>query len=132
MLSTEEGLPEPSESQIRKATPVYRGFFRYFPKAIRAVTAVSQIGNNKHNPGEDLHWAKEKSTDEPDCVLRHMLDEAECEIEGEIGAGGVDESGVLNLASTAWRAMANLERLLDAHPELLRELLVLAARGGVK
>lgn len=121
-MSQENSVP-PLTSAQRKAAPVYRGFVCYFPDAIMAVAAVSKIGNDKHNPGQELHWAKGKSQDEPDCELRHMIDNAK-------NPGGTDEAGVLDIASKAWRAMADLQRFFDAHPEKLGELLDRAARGS--
>jgi hypothetical protein len=29
----------------------------YFPDALAAVAQISYQGNQKHNPGEPLHWA---------------------------------------------------------------------------
>ena len=93
------------EAQKRKEEPVYEGFFKYFPKAIRAVANVSFVGNEQPHPGEPLHWDKKKSMDEPDALLRHMLDNAEGEI--------FDTDGLRHKAKTAWRAMADLERELE-------------------
>jgi hypothetical protein len=45
----------------------------YFPDALAAVARVSVAGNKKHNPGEPLHWARGKSMDQMDCVIRHTL-----------------------------------------------------------
>ncbi len=71
----------PKDPKARKETPIFRGLFRYFPDALAEVAHVSFVGNEQHNPGEPMHWAKEKSTDEPDALLRHMLDLA-CEPAG--------------------------------------------------
>jgi len=91
--------------QERKDTPVFSGFCKYFPRAIEEVARVSKIGNDQHNKGEPLHWAKEKSTDEPDALMRHLLDHAK----------GIDydTDGQLHLAKVAWRSMALLERYLE-------------------
>ena len=59
--------PDPDE---RKNTPVFSGFINYFPLAIAAVARLSKRGNDKHNPGQPLHWAREKSTDHADCIAR--------------------------------------------------------------
>jgi len=92
------------DKQARKQRPVYSGVLSYFPDALLEVAYVSFIGNQQHNPGEPLHWAKEKSTDEPDCIVRHMIDHLE---------NPVDDDGSLHLAKAAWRALANLQRYLD-------------------
>ena len=94
----------PSNTGQRKELPVYSGVFDYFPKALAYVSKVSKTGNDQHNPGQPLHWSKEKSSDHLDCIGRHLLD-----------AGKIDpvsklrESGFL-----AWRALANLQIELEA------------------
>lgn len=93
----------PKDAQARKAIPVFSGFVRYFPKAMAAVAELSRIGNDQHNPGEPLHWAREKSGDELDACMRHLME-----------AGTVDGDGVRHSTKAAWRAMANLEKELEA------------------
>ena len=53
----------PTGSDERKNTPLCTGVLDYFPLALAEIARVSVEGNNQHNPGEPLHWAKEKSTD---------------------------------------------------------------------
>ncbi len=89
----------------RKGIPVYSGFIKYFPRAILAVARLSQVANDQHNPGEDLHWAKEKSTDEQDAMMRHLVDDAKGEV--------LDTDKQRHLTKVAWRAMAKLERVLE-------------------
>jgi len=89
----------------RKGFPVYSGFIKYFPRAILAVARLSKIANDQHNPGEELHWAKEKSTDEADALMRHLID--------DIISDKVDTDGVMHLTKVSWRAMALLERRLE-------------------
>jgi len=96
-------------SEERKGIPVYSGFIKYFPRAILSVARLSKIANDQHNPGEPLHWAKEKSQDEPDAMMRHLID--------DILTDGVDTDGVLHLTKVAWRSMANLERELEKQNE---------------
>lgn len=86
----------------RKEAPVYSGFIRYFPDAIVAVAELSRIGNEQHNPGKPLHWDRSKSGDEKDALARHLID-----IET------VDTDDVLHATKVAWRAMANLQKLLE-------------------
>lgn len=95
----------PTDAQARKLAPVYSGFVRYFPDAIVAVASLSRIGNEQHNPGEPLHWARDKSSDHLDALMRHLIDQASgCEI---------DTDGVLHLTKIAWRAMAELQLALE-------------------
>lgn len=95
-------------AQQRKAAPMFEGLLAYFPNALAAVAHVSKIGNDQHNPGQPMHWAFEKSTDEADCVLRHLAER-----------GTLDTDGTRHSAKVAWRALALLEReLLAADPSL--------------
>ena len=91
--------------QARKDTPVASGVIAYFPQALCAVAQVSKVGNDQHNPGQPLHWAREKSTDETDALVRHLLD--------YLGGEDHDTDGMFHLAKVAWRALALLERFLD-------------------
>ena len=93
----------PSAAAERKALPIFSGVLLYFPDALLAVADVSKRGNDQHNPGEPLHWAKEKSADEGDALLRHLID-----------AGTLDTDGVRHSAKVAWRALALLQREIDA------------------
>lgn len=88
----------PKDAKLRKALPIFTGVLEYFPNALLAVAEVSRIGNDQHNPGQPLHWAKEKSTDHLDSMLRHALDH-----------GKLDTDGGRHMAKAAWRALAELE-----------------------
>lgn len=92
----------PSGAKERKDIPVYSGVLKYFPRAIAYIAHVSKVGNDQHNPGEPLHWAKDKSTDHLDSCVRHLMD-----------AGKTDKDGVLHSGKAAWRALANLETELE-------------------
>ena len=88
----------------RKATPVYSGFIKYFPNAVREVASASVTGNKQHHEEKELHWDMSKSKEELDSMVRHLIDHAEGII--------YDEDGVRHLTKVAWRAMAMLERTL--------------------
>jgi hypothetical protein len=93
----------PTDSKLRKEAPMFSGVLDYFPDAIFAVARLSFLGNEKHNPGEPLHWAKGKSMDEPDCIMRHLADH-----------GIIDpDDGALHEVKLAWRSLANLQRFID-------------------
>lgn len=92
----------PTDSTERKNTPIYSGCIAYFPLAIAAVSRLSKRGNDKHNPGEPLHWAREKSTDHKDCIARHLVDIDVFDDELQ----EYDEA-----AAVAWRALAYLQLL---------------------
>lgn len=98
----------PTDKQARKNTPIYSGVLKYFPDALAEVARVSFIGNQQHNPGEPLHWAKEKSQDEPDACVRHLM-----ESENADGTPLLDEDNTYHAAKAAWRALAHLQRMLD-------------------
>jgi hypothetical protein len=91
-----------TDKQARKERPIARGVLDYFGEAIAEVAHVSFIGNQQHNPGEPLHWAKEKSTDHADCIARHLIDR-----------GKLDDDGMRHSAKAAWRALAMLQIELD-------------------
>ena len=95
----------PTDSKERKKVPLWGGLFRYFPDALVAVARLSWKGNEKHNPGEPLHWSRDKSNDHADCLLRHQMD---------CGSGEVDpDSGELHEVEVAWRALAQLQLALE-------------------
>lgn len=94
----------PTGSAERKAIPLARGALDYFPAALAAVADLSRAGNEKHNPGEDLHWSRGKSNDHADCLLRHLVDR-----------GTTDpEDGIPHSVKVAWRALALLQEELEA------------------
>lgn len=93
----------PTDSKARKDIPLARGVLDYFPDALAAVAALSQAGNDKHNPGQPLHWSREKSSDHADCIMRHLIDR-----------GTVDpEDGILHDVKVAWRALAMCQLALE-------------------
>jgi hypothetical protein len=91
-----------SDAKERKATPIARGVLDYFPLSMAAIAQVSQKGNEQHNPGQPMHWAREKSTDHADCIVRHLIDR-----------GTVDNDGLRHSTKLAWRALALLEIELE-------------------
>lgn len=100
--SVEAHTTLPQDSAQRKEYPLYSGPVKYFPAALAEVAKVCHRGNQKHNPGEPLHWARGKSTDQEDCILRHLIDLCE-----DYGRGvGRDENGVPQVGYIAWRALA--------------------------
>jgi hypothetical protein len=89
-------------SEDRKKHPLCRGLLDYFPDACALVANTSFVGNEQHNPGEELHWAKEKSTDHADCILRHL-----------VSRGTFDTDGMRHSAKVAWRALALLQTEIE-------------------
>jgi hypothetical protein len=86
-------------SAERKAEPIHSGVLLYFPDALAAIARVSLKANEKHNPGEPMHWARGKSMDQLDSAVRHTLTPDEVD----------PETGEIELAQCAWRALAELQ-----------------------
>src|SRR2546426_383753 len=72
----------PTKAKARKEIPIATGVLDYFPAALAAVAEVSWEGNNQHNPGEPLHWARGKSADHADCAVRHLMQRGEFDSDG--------------------------------------------------
>jgi hypothetical protein len=98
----------PTDSQARKETPVCTGVLDYFPLALAAVSELSYRGNEKHNPGQPLHWSHNKSSDHADCLVRHLM---------ERGTPDEDMGGLSHTVHVAWRALALLETELREEGE---------------
>ena len=96
----------PAEAKARKDLPIFSGFVMYFPDIFPEVAKVSKLGNDKHNPGQPLHWAREKSNDHMDCAIRHMLDHA-------TGQTIDPEDGTHHLAKAIWRLCAELQLTIE-------------------
>jgi len=93
----------PTDKQDRKDTPVCSGVLDYFPAALAEVARVSKAGNDQHNPGQPLHWARGKANDHADCIIRHLMER-----------GTMDTDGMRHSAKVAWRALALLQEELEA------------------
>ena len=78
-----------------------RGLFSYFPDALALIARHSVRSNEKHNPGQPVHWSREKSADHEDCIARHSL------------AVAVDQNSMdgdaPHIICRAWRALAALQ-----------------------
>lgn len=89
----------PTDAAERKDVPIASGVLDYFPDALAAVARLSQKGNEQHNPGQPLHWDRDKSTDEADALIRHFMER-----------GTLDSDGIPHSAKVAWRALALLQK----------------------
>jgi hypothetical protein len=98
----------PTDQKERKERPIATGVLDYFPDAIAAIANVSFVGNQQHNPGQPMHWARHKSTDHADCVGRHLLQR-----------GTLDNDGLRHSAKLAWRALALLQIEIEEEKENL-------------
>jgi len=97
------GLPD--DDAARKALPIFDGVLMYFPDAIAAIAEVSRIGNEQHNSGEPLHWARGKSMDQYNTAIRHMMDHR---------MGKRYNGKARHLANAAWRILAALQLDIEA------------------
>lgn len=93
----------PAEAAYRKKIPLASGVLDYFTSALVEVARVSQVGNDQHNPGEPLHWARGKSMDHADTMIRHFVER-----------GTIDVDGMRHSAKMVWRALAILQMELEA------------------
>jgi hypothetical protein len=97
----------PSDAAARKSIPLCRGCLDYFPDALAAIARLSLKANEKHNPGEPLHWSKSKSADHADCLVRHLIER-----------GNTDpETGESFTVHVAWRALALLQTEIESAQE---------------
>ncbi len=101
----------PTDSEVRKGIPIATGCIDYFPDAIAEVAELSRLGNDKHNPGQPLHWSRGKSADHPDCLMRHFLERGKFDTSWE-------PNKVRHSIEMAWRALA------------IAQLEIEASRGG--
>jgi hypothetical protein len=82
-----------TDAKARKLLPIGTGVLDYFPDALAAVAVVSREGNEQHNPGQPLHWSREKSNDHDDCLIRHYM----------------ARKNIKDRAQMVWRALAGLQ-----------------------
>ena len=88
-------------SAERKEVAVARGLFAYFPDALALVARHSVRSNEKHNPGQPVHWSRDKSSDHEDCIARHSLAVA-------VDPDSLDGDAP-HIVCRAWRALAALQ-----------------------
>jgi hypothetical protein len=93
----------PTDAAERKKIPLWSGLMQYFPLTLIEVAKLSYIVNEQHNKGEKLHWAREKSTDQEDTLLRHLMEK-----------GTIDSDGIRHVVKCVWRCMAMSELELEA------------------
>lgn len=92
----------------RKQYPLATGLLDYFPDALMEVAHVSYVATEQHHPGAAMHWDRSKSTDEPDALMRHLL-----------RRGTRDADGQRHSAKVAWRALALLQKEIEAEVSTL-------------
>lgn len=96
----------PTDDKARKRLEMWTYLMEYFPDAFLAEVEVAVAGNEQHNPGQRLHWAREKSTDQMNTAFRHLFDH---------GSGvKKDVDGKWHLAKAIWRLKAQLQLEIEA------------------
>ena len=108
----------PTDPKERKQIPLYTGLIKYFPDALVEVAKVSFKGNQQHNPGQPLHWAREKSNDHEDTAVRHIFE-----------LDGIDTDGGYHAAKAIWRLCAFLQLKIERERSAVVEQ---SADGGKK
>lgn len=98
--SDENSLPE--DDAQRGRYPMAEGCLDYFPNALAEVSRISYEGNQKHNPGQPMHWSRNKSTDHRNKIVRHTVDSIPN-----------TESAIEHAAQAAWRALAHLQEKIE-------------------
>lgn len=92
----------PEDDSQRGLYPMAEGCLDYFPNALAEVSRISYEGNQKHNPGEPMGWARAKSTDHRNKIIRHTVDSRED-----------TEAAIEHAAQAAWRALAHLQTKIE-------------------
>ncbi len=95
----------PTEYNERKEWKLWDFLTQYFPDAFLEVVRVAIEGNRQHNPGEHMHWSREKSTDQMNTALRHQWDHTT--------VGAKDNDGCYHLAKAIWRLSAELQLVIE-------------------
>jgi hypothetical protein len=90
-------------SEERKAYPLGEGCLNYFRDALLRISKLSYDATQQHHPGTKVHWARNKSSDHLNCILRHL-------------AHADDEE---HLTSAAWRSLALLQEYLETKHNIL-------------
>jgi hypothetical protein len=88
----------PDDPAERKKYPIATGVLDYFPDALAEIARISFEGNEQHNPGEPLHWSRDKSADHDDTAMRHFSQR-----------GTRDKDGRRHSGKAAWRMLAILQ-----------------------
>jgi hypothetical protein len=100
-------LTLPTDSTARKGYPILSGCLKYFPAAIAGVSNTSKLGNDKHNPGQELHHSRSKSSDHGDCIVRHLIDTEDLLAAAARGDGRASKEAILiEVNQMVWRALA--------------------------
>lgn len=115
----------PEGDQERKDAPMFRGLLGYFPAALFEVAAHSLESDRKHNPNNPTapNWARGKSGDHEDCIVRHLIDAgprrgalhtAAAWLLQKLPGSNARDARRYHLRCLAWRALALLQEDCEA------------------
>jgi len=107
------GLTAAEAAAERKKFPIVTGVLDYFPSALLEVAKVSYVGNQQHNPGQPLHWARGKSMDQEDTTVRHLMERTVSEDGNQTFTLTKDSDGTYHMAKACWRMLAILQVELE-------------------
>lgn len=101
----------PTDYKERKEWECWTYLMEYMPDAFLEEVRVAIAGNQQHNPGQHLHWARGKSTDQMNTAFRHMWEHT---MAARWGRGSmVDVDKCYHLAKAIWRLRAELQLTLE-------------------
>jgi len=100
-------IPKLGEQLQADQIDYLKAFRKSCARTIIEMVKLSVEGNDKHNPDEPLHWAREKSTDQLDCIARHLFDYGVAEDADDL------EAQIQEMSSVMWRAGAKLQLLCE-------------------
>ena len=96
---------EPGAKMDSGKVPVLRGCIHYFPRAIREIARLSEIGARKYS------WQGWASV--PDGINRYGDAMARHELQIEMDYTKIDpDTGVLEAVAVSWNSLARLELIL--------------------
>src|SRR5690349_24747330 len=98
-MSERNGSGLPSDYDARKGIPL-AVVLDYFPAALAEVAKVIGAGQAQHGT---TGWDRAKSRDEESTMIRHFMDR-----------GALDSDGIRHSAKMAWRALAILQKEIEA------------------
>lgn len=90
------------EAKRRKGAPIFSGPMTYFGDALWNLAECCLAGSKQHHPDKPMHWDREKSDDELDALVRHLME-----------AGKIDSDGVRHSTKLTFRSLANLQKELE-------------------
>lgn len=112
--------PPISESDLRNHMPVSSGCFDYYPQILLLVALLSSVGTKKHNAGLPMHWARDRSTDHDNKILRHTMERGGGEwYSYDREDGMVQRVFIPHVVAAAWRALAQGQQEIEERFNLL-------------